>query len=101
MNVNKIGLWLANLCVSVEEGRVPLSPEVGVTPGPFLLCVLPLLPPTLLWGSPLSAVLPRPHTLPSFPKATWRSLDPGGKQRPEVGRAELRGQAWIYVSCLL
>ena len=39
----------------------------GVTRGPFLLCALLLLPQRLLWGSPLSAKLPRPHTLPSFP----------------------------------
>lgn len=39
----------------------------GVTHGPFLLCTLLLLPRRLLWGSPLSTKLPRPHTLPSFP----------------------------------
>lgn len=47
MSVNKIGLWLGNLCVFVEEGAgwVPLGPEVvGVMHGLFLLCVLPLLP---------------------------------------------------------
>lgn len=40
---------------------------MGVTRGPFLLCALLLPPQRLLWGSPLSAKLPRPHTLPSFP----------------------------------
>lgn len=64
MSVNKIGLWLGNLCVCVEEGAGSVGPRGGGHAWAFPLCALLLLPPRLVWGSPLSAELPSPYTLP-------------------------------------
>lgn len=75
MSVNKTGLWHGNLSVLVEKRQVLFGPRVGVMHGPSLLCALILLPARLMWGSPLSAELPRPHTLPSSsPPAQGRGL---------------------------